>query len=120
MGRTTLTRTTPLGPYPSLQPAADALDGVWTAADVSNKNQFVLDGPVIVQFWNSGASPYTVTLTSAVDPQNRSGDVTAYSLAAGDIGVFKIDRTEGWKQTDGYMYLEASNTAVKFNITRIG
>lgn len=119
MARTTLTRTTPLGPYPSLQPAADALDGVWTAADVANKNQFVLDGPVLVQFWNSGASPYTVTLTSIADQQNRTGDITAYSLAAGDIASILIDQTAGWKQTDGYMYLEASNAAVKFNVTRI-
>lgn len=120
MGRTTLTRTTPLGPYPSLPVSADGLDGVWTAADVSNKNQFVLDGPHLVQFWNSGASPYTVTLTSTVDPQNRTGDVTAYSLAAGDIGEFKVDQYSGWRQTDGYMYLEANNAAVKFNITRLG
>lgn len=119
MPRTTLNRTTPLGPYPTLQPSADALDGVWTAADVTNKNQFVLDGPVLLQFWNSGASPYTVTLTSTTDGQNRTGDVTAYSLAAGDIGVFKIDQVIGWRQTDGYMYLEASNAAVKFNVTRL-
>lgn len=120
MARATLTRTTPLGPYPSLQPAANALDGVWTAADATNKNQFLLDGPVLLQFWNSGASPYTVTLTSAADPQNRTGDITAYSLAAGIISEIKIDQVAGWKQSDGYMYLEASNAAVKFNITRLG
>lgn len=119
MARTTLTRTTLLGPYPSLQPAADALDEVWTAADVANKNQFLLDGPVILQFWNSGASPYTVTLTSAVDPMNRSGDVTTYSLAAGDIAGIDLRQTTGWRQSDGYMYLEASNAAVKFNIIRL-
>jgi hypothetical protein len=119
MARTTLTRTTPLGPYPSLQPAADALDSVWTAADVANKNQFLLDGPVLLQFWNSGASPYTVTLTSAADPQNRTGDITTYSLAAGDIAGLKIDQVAGWKQSDGYMYLEASNASVKFNIMRL-
>jgi hypothetical protein len=119
MARTTLTRTTPLGPYPSLQPAADALDATMTAADVANGNQFLLDGPVLLIASNSGASPYTITLTSTVDGQNRTGDITTYSMAAGDISIFKIDQVRGWVQSDGYMYLSASNAAVKFGIIRL-
>jgi len=118
MARTTLNKTTPLGSYPSLQPAADALDVVFTAADVSNKNQFKLEQGDILLAWNSGASPYTVTLTSVADGHKRSGDVTAYSLAAGDIAVMGPFEQEGWKQTDGYFYLEASNAAVKFAILK--
>ena len=120
MGRTTLTRTTPLGPYPTLQPAADSLDIVMTAADVANGNQFVLDGSVLLLIQNSGASPFTVTLTSIADPQNRTGDVTAYSLAAGDISAFKLDQVAGWRQSDGNFYLSASNAGIKFGIIRLG
>ncbi len=121
MGRTTLTRTTPLGPYPSLQPAADALDVVMTAADVSNGNQFVLDGPVILIAQNTdGASARTITLTSIADQQNRTGDVTNYSIGIGEVEAFKIDQNAGWKQTDGMFYLSASNAAVKFGIIRLG
>jgi hypothetical protein len=120
MGRTTLTRTTPLGPYPTLQPAADSLDLTMTAADVANGNQFVLDGTSLLLIHNSGASPYTVTLTSIADPQNRTGDITAYSLAAGDYACFKIDQVAGWRQSDGNFYLAASNAAVKFGIIRLG
>ena len=76
MGRTTLTRTTPLGPYPTLQPAADA--------------------------------------------QNRTGDISAYSIGAGEYACFKIDQTTGWKQTDGYLYLQANNAEVKIGAIRLG
>jgi hypothetical protein len=120
MPRTTITRTTPLGPYPTLQPAVDSLDCVMTACDVANGNQFVLDGPVLLILQNTdGASARTVTLTSAVDGQNRSGDVTAYSLGIGEIAVFKVDQVMGWRQTDGMFYLAASNVAVKFGIVRL-
>lgn len=118
MGRTTLTRTTLIGPYPSLPVSADALNVTMTAVDTTNHNQFVLDGPMILLVQNTGASDYTFTLTSAVDPQNRTGDITTYTLSPDEIAAFNIPRTEGWKQTDGYFYLTASNTAVKFGILR--
>jgi hypothetical protein len=118
MARTTLTKTTPLGSYPSLPIAADGADAVFAAADVSNKNQFKLETGDILLAWNSGASPYTMTLTSIADVRKRTGDVTTYSLAAGDIAVFGPFELEGWRQTDGYFYLEASNAAVKFAIIK--
>lgn len=116
MARTTLTKTAVVGPYPTLQPTADSLDITWTAADTVNFNQFKPTGKDIILVWNSGASPYTFTLTSKVDPQNRTGDITAYSLAAADIMAFKVDNLTGWLQSDGYVYLQASNAAVKFGI----
>lgn len=119
MPRTTLNKTTPLGGFPILPLAADSIDIVWTAADVGNKNQFKLEAGDIVLAWNTHATTaYTITLTSITDERNRTGDVTAYSLAAGDIGVFGPLEQKGWKQTDGNFYLEASNAAVKFAILR--
>lgn len=120
MGRTTLTRTTPLGPYPTLQPTADSMDLLLTAADTTNNNQILLDGPVIVVAHNTGASARTITITSAVDPQNRTGDVSAYSIGAGEYFSMKIDQTTGWKQTDGYLYLQANNAEVKIGAIRLG
>lgn len=96
--------------------AADALDAVFTAADVANKNQWLPSGKDLLIAWNSGASPYTVTLTSAADPQNRTGDIATYSLAAGDIAVIGPLGTSGWVQSDGYIYCEASNASVKFAV----
>lgn len=48
MARTTITKTTPLGPYPTLQPSAGAMDVTMTAADTSNLNQILLDGPILI------------------------------------------------------------------------
>lgn len=116
MPRTTLTKTAALGPYPTLPVAADALDAVFTAADVVNKNQFLPTGYDLIIMWNSGAAPYTVTLTTAADAQNRTGDIATYSLAAADIAVFKLANKVGFIQADGYVYLEASNASVKFAV----
>ena len=120
MPRTTIAPATVRGPYPTLPVAADSLDLVLTAADTVNKNQtaFNTAGAVLLLAQNSGASPYTITLTSAIDTFNRTGDITAYSLAAGDIAAFILER-QGWMQSDGFIYYEANNAAVKFAVIPI-
>lgn len=119
MARTTLTRTTPLGPYPTLPPAANSLDAVMTAADTVNFNQFTFDGPGLLMVQNIGAGAHTFTLTSAVDAQNRSGDITAYSIAADEVCVFAFTQTTGWRQTDGFLYLAGDHAEVKFGFIRL-
>lgn len=120
MARTTLTRTTPLGPYPSLPVSVNTLDLTMTAADTVNLNQILLDGPMIVVAQNTDTLDRTITLTSAVDPQNRTGDIATYTISADDIAVFKIDQVAGWKQSDGFLYLQASVAAVKLGAVRLG
>lgn len=115
MARTTITKTTVQGPYVALPVVADSLDLSLVAADVSNKNQFAPTGDDLVIVQNSGASPYTFTITSVADPFKRTGDVGPYTMAAGEISAYRI-KTEGWKQSDGFIYLEASNIAVKFAV----
>jgi len=95
------------------------LDLTLAAADVGNKNQFLPSGNDLIIAQNSGASPYTVTLNSSVDGQNRTGDITAYSLDAGDVIIIGPLKTLGWVQADGYVYLEASNASVKIGIVAL-
>lgn len=116
MARTTLTKTNAGGNFPVVPLTADSADITMTAADVANGNQFVPTGNELVIAHNSGASPYTVTITSVAAGNNRTGDITTYSLAAGDYAVFGPFRREGWLQSDGYIYLAASNASVKFGI----
>lgn len=118
MARATLTKTTPLGPYPSLPVAANALDMVMTAADVANLNQIVIDGPGYILVQNTGGVDYTFTLTSAPDQQLRTGDIGPYTISADELMIFKIDQTKGWVQPDGNIYLQASNAAVKIGWIR--
>lgn len=120
MPRVTLTAIAPLGPYPTLQPAANAMDLAMVAADATNKQQVSLDnGPILLIAQNTGVGARTITITSKVDAQNRTGDITAYSIGASELAVFKIDRTDGWRQTDGYLYFEAEHAEVKFGIVRL-
>lgn len=121
MPRTAITPQTPLGPFPTLQPTANSLDFAMSAADTVNFNQaaFGASNRLLVLWQNtSGATPYTVTLTSSPDDYGRSGDITTYQLDANDVGGMIVQQT-GWKQSDGNLYFQASNAAVKFAIIRL-
>jgi hypothetical protein len=113
MGKATINKTTLIGPYPVLPVTADSLDLSLQACDVGNGNQFVASGKDLLIVQNSGAAPYTFTVTSVADAQKRTGDVTTYSLAAGDVAVLLL-QNDGWRQSDGYIYIAGSNIAVKF------
>lgn len=90
-----------------------------TAADVGNGNVFTFAGSrVLIIAQNTGGSSYTVTITSQADPvTGRTGHVSAQSLAAGEIRVFRIPST-GWADTSSKVYISASNTAVKFGLVK--
>jgi len=101
--------------------AADAADFVLTAADTANGNHFQCTGREVLIVQNSGASPYTFTATSVPDDKNRSGDISAYSLAAGEFARFGVGLTneKGWKQTSGEIRVSGSNVAIKFAVLRL-
>lgn len=116
MARTTLTPKVLPGPYPALQPSAGSLAvteaAPGTASDGVQVN--LVSGKTILMVRNTNAGAQTVTITSVVDAQGRSGDITTYSLAAGAIAFFGPFATEGWRQSDGNLYAVASHTDVKF------
>lgn len=95
--------------------SAGAAHFVWTAAIAADKEKALLNNSLLLLAYNSdGANPYTATVTSTADPFGRTGDITAYSLAAGDYAVFGPFKNIGWMQSDGYLYFEAENAAVKW------
>lgn len=118
MARTTLVKTSPNLRYPVLPIAADSADlnlQASSGSSGSNGNQILWGdaGALVLIAQNSGASTRTVTITSKVDPYNRTGDISAYSLGAGEIAVWILER-QGFYQSDGYLYLEANHAEVKF------
>jgi len=120
MARTILPITIVVGAYPTLQPAVNTLDVTETAADTGNLNMFKCTGKEILLVHNSDAvNPYTFTVTSVVDKWNRTGDITAYSLAATEIASWGPVELAGWRQADGYIYLQGSNAAILFSVLRI-
>lgn len=90
-------------------------DLTFTAADVSNGNQFAYTGRDICIVFNSHASTtYTFTPSSvAVNGRQDPKHGAAQSLTAGQYMLVNF-RGEGWKQTDGYVYLDANNAAIKY------
>lgn len=104
--------------YPAVLPLpVDSQDVVFAAADVTNKEQVALTGHEIILARNSGASARTVTINSAPDPFNfRVGDITAYSIGAGETARFGPFPTRGWAQPDGNLYFEANNAEVLFAV----
>lgn len=119
MAATALPIVSPLGPYPALPVAATGADFVFTAADAVNGNSFASTGRELLLVNNSGASPYTVTVASVADGLKRSGDITAYSVAAGLFSMFGPFSQPGWQQTDGTVHVTASNAAIKFAVVRL-
>ena len=117
MARSTLVKTTAPGNWPTLQPAVNTLDITMAATVVADKTQFVASGKDLVIAQNTGATAHTVTITSVADPKsNRTGDITAYSMDAGELAVFGPFSREGWMQSDGYVYLEANHIEIKFGV----
>lgn len=108
MPRINLTKTTPLG----TRSDGCAADLTMEAADASNKNQFAASGKDLVIAHNTGASPYTVTITNL----DGADSISTYSLAAGEIAIFGPFDLTGWCEADWKIYLEASNAAVKFGV----
>jgi len=98
---------------------ANAADLTMTAADATNKEQVALTGNELIIAHNTGASARTITVTSVVDEMGRTGDVSAYSLGAGEYAVFGPFGTEGWRQTNSKLYFEANHAEVKFGVVKL-
>lgn len=114
MPRQTLAKTAAPGPFPTAGVAV-----TMTAADIANFEQFTWTGRELIIIQNSHATTaYTWTLTS-VSYLGRTGNITTESLAAGEIRVIGPLSDLGWRQTDGYIYLQASNVAIKFGVITI-
>jgi hypothetical protein len=115
---TAVTPTVPLGPYPAGGVVgATALNLTETACDTVNGNSFPLTGREILILHNTGASAYTVTISSVADSKGRADDIAAYSIPAGTIAVFSFrGGLEGWGQTDNTVHVTASNASVKMTV----
>lgn len=90
-------------------------DLTFTAADTSNGNAFAYTGRDALIVENSHASTtYTFTPTSkAINGRHDPKNGVAQNLTAGQRVLVNF-RGEGWKQDDGYVYIDANNAAIKF------
>lgn len=120
MARATLTKVAAQGNYPTLPLTANSADLPMTAANATDKEQFVASGKDLVIAHNTGGSTRTITVTSVADGKTRrTGDQGAYSLGAGEYAVLGPFEREGYMQSDGYIYLEASHADIKFGVVTL-
>jgi hypothetical protein len=114
MARVTVAATEPVGVT-----AGRAIS--FTAADASLFNQTLWHRNLEIIAWNDGASGRTVTIESAPDvPQGRLADITAEAIAAHEIRRFGPFPRNGWRQSNGMLYLKASHADVKFAAVKRG
>jgi hypothetical protein len=52
------------------------------------------------------------------DHLGRTQDITAYSVPANSSVAIQMSALEGWKQSDGNVYLNSSDATLKFAVVR--
>ncbi len=117
MARTELTPFTALGPFGTY--SAGLADITMTAADTTDQNSAKLTGKVLLIAHNTGVGVQTVTVTSVTCEHGRSGDITAYSLAADDYAILGPFEPKGWLQSDGMLYFEANSADVLLGLVKL-
>ena len=99
---------------------AGAADLTMTAADAANYEEVAFTGAEVIIAHNTDSGAQTVTISSiADDDHGRTGDITTYSLGAGEYGVFGPFDLDGWRQTGGLLYFAASDATVKFGVVKL-
>jgi len=93
------------------------------AAGNTGGDTITVTGREVILIYNSHATTaYTVTISSVVDEKNRTGDITTYSLAAGEFAYFTgaLTNAAGWKnQSTGLLSVTCSNAAIKWAILKL-
>ena len=107
MATTVLAKTALPGPY-----GVAGVAITWQAADNVNGNHFIATGKEILLARNDDAGAQTVTVTSTPDPQNRTGDIDADSIAAGAYAAYQLFPISGWRDGSGYIVVTASDAAI--------
>ncbi len=88
--------------FPTTPLSAGTAKMNFAAADSSNFNYTpVVSGKTYLEILNTDTIAHTVTLHTVVDAQNRTGDITAYSIPAGEVHKFGpfTSSPAGWVQT---------------------
>lgn len=119
MPRTAITPVVPPGPRPTLPLPALSAALPMVAVDAVNFNQTPCTGRELLFFSNPSGGALTVTVTSVPDPQNRTGDITTYSIPAAGFAVLGPFSTVGWKQPDGNLYFTGSGAALLVGVVQV-
>jgi hypothetical protein len=93
--------------------------------NITNPAQMTADGALLtggvgpavaVTTTVAGGAAATITITSANDPYGRTKDLTALSLKPGEVWCSARLPLSGWRQSDGYVYVDGSSTSIEFAV----
>lgn len=98
---------------------ADEADITMAAADNANGNYHFLHRGDIVVAHNTTGGALTITFSSVATDTGRTGDITAYSIGAGEIAMFGPFNYRGWRQgSTGWLHYTASAVGVTLGVIR--
>lgn len=116
MARTVITPQLPIGAYPTLPYSASAADVLFTPDDdPTDRYALIVEGKTFVLAHNTDSGAHTVTFTSVADSFNRTGDITAYSIAADKVAMFGPFKTAGWSHS-GQLYIDVSDPKIRLAV----
>lgn len=117
MSRTTIVAQSLLGSYPTLPIDSGGADLIFTATDdPTDRETTIVENKTLVLGYNTDSGAHTVTFTSVVDsPYNRTGDIAAYSVAAGKVAAFGPFKSAGWSHT-GKLYIDVSDPTLRLAV----
>lgn len=108
-----------LSKYPTLQPAANSLDIAFTAPSVAVDGiDFECTGREVVFVQNTDVGAQSFSLISVADSLGRTGDITTYSLGAGEFAAILVPQV-GFRGASGRALITMSNVAVKVAVVRV-
>lgn len=115
--RVPITKTDATGSYP--------LDGetlTLEAADVSDKNDFLMTADDLLIAYNSGSTdPHNVTITSIANAKGRVLHITDDALTTGVTHIYgPFKKLPGWAQTGNKLHFEADHIEIKFAVIKLG
>ena len=123
MARLALTAQEPPGFWPELPLTANAEDFTWadSTADFADGFSFTNTGRELLLVRNDTGGALTITISSvALLPYNRTGDITTYSVGAGEYAWFGPFKPEGWNQVGtALVYGAASGDDVFLVVMRL-
>ena len=99
----------------SVNPAA-LTDITFTAGNANDHYWDFREGDILVVRSTAGSN--TVTLVSVADSQGRTGNSAQAITASGDFALFGPLASNGWRQSNGRVHVDLSNTSFELAVLR--
>lgn len=121
MARTAIVAQTPplnaaAGYYPATPLIASSANLTWTGnSDPTNRQTTITEAKTLLLAQNTDTTAHTISITSVPDSQNRTGDISGYSIAPGAVACFGPFRAAGWGLS-GQLQIDVSDSHIEMAV----